>query len=101
MQYAAFEKRYHVDLDDRIGFFYLFTLPIIIYFAIRATVSLVRACSSAPQSARWGRVALVLAIAALCWSPAAIMGYSLVRGAAEGLAQDSNPATWQVKPAKQ
>ena len=76
------------------GGLYLFSLPIILIFAVLATISLARAFWGGPQSRRWGRIALVLVLAALCWSPIALMGFGIVRGVADGLARNSNPATW-------
>lgn len=87
-QFAAFEKREHVDLDTRMGFLYLFSLPIIVIFATLATISLARAYRSMPRSGRWGRLTLVMVLAALCWSPVAYVGFGIV----ESSWQPASPA---------
>ena len=84
-QCAEFEKRYHCDLDTRIGFFYLWTLPIIIFYAIRATVSLVRAYPGAPLFGRWGCLGLVLTLASLCWAPVAFFGFGILWNSLQSL----------------
>jgi len=94
-QFAAFEKREHVDLDTRMGFLYLFSLPIILIFATLASISLARAFRSVPRSGRWGRLTLVLVLAALCWSPVAYVGFRIV----QSIRQPASPAPWeQTRP---
>lgn len=50
----------------------VFTLPVIIIYAILATISLKRACLITPSSRRVGRLILVFALA-ICWSPVACL----------------------------
>jgi hypothetical protein len=80
-QYAAFERHNHVDLDSRMGFLYMFSLPIILVFAMLATFSLARAFWGGSPSRRWGRIALGLVLAGLCWSPVAFVGFRMVQDA--------------------
>jgi hypothetical protein len=66
------------DIEDPVGVFLLFGLPIIIVFAILATISLKRAYLSAPSSSRVGRLVLVFGLAIFCWSPAAYFCFMTV-----------------------
>ena len=93
--FAAFERHNHVDLDTRMGGLYLFSLPIILVFAILATISLARAYRSVARSGRWGRLTLVLVLATLCWSPVAYVGFGIVQSTRE----PASPAPWeQARP---
>ncbi len=74
-QFAAFERQNHVDLDTRMGFLYMFSLPVILIFAILATISLGRSYWSASG---WTRVALLLVLAVLCWSPLIFIGIGMI-----------------------
>jgi hypothetical protein len=77
-QFAAFERSNHVDLDTRMGFLYLFSLPIILVFAILATFSLARAFWGPPPSRGRGHIVLALVLAGLCWSPLALVGFWII-----------------------
>jgi hypothetical protein len=57
-----------VDFDDRLGFYLIWTLPIILVYAARASVSQVRAYQSVSSSKRLALAALV-GVTAFCWSP--------------------------------
>jgi hypothetical protein len=57
------------DLDDRLGLYFLWTLPITIVYSVLATISLVRAYRGQTPSNKGCRLALILGIAMLCWSP--------------------------------
>ena len=89
-QFAAFERQNHVDLDSRMGFLYMFSLPIILVFAILATFSLARAFWGGSETRRWGRIALALALAGLCWSPVAFVGIGIIRSAM----QEASATPW-------
>lgn len=67
------------DLDDRIGFYFLWTLPIIIVYAILATIGLCRAYWSSTSAGRWVSLVLVLVLASLCWSPLICLGVGIVQ----------------------
>jgi hypothetical protein len=66
------------NLDDRLGFYFLWTLPIIIVYSILATISLVRACRGQTPSNHWVRLGLSFGIAVLCWSPLIEIGVGMV-----------------------
>jgi hypothetical protein len=57
------------DFDDRLGSFFLFTLPIILCFAIRAGISQIQAYRGGDSCNRKLATALVICGFALCWSP--------------------------------
>jgi hypothetical protein len=68
-----------VDFDDRLGFYFFWTLPIILVYTILATVSQVRVCLEKSCSQRWGRIAVVIAVGAVCWSPFINIGGGIVK----------------------
>jgi hypothetical protein len=57
------------DFDDRLGFLFVYSLPIILFYAARASTSQVQACRKMSSLSWSSRVALVIGGSALCWSP--------------------------------
>jgi len=84
------------DSLDRIGFMYLWSLPIIVVYAILATISLVRGCRGVLASSHWGRLALVLSLAMLCWSPIAYEGFVMIWNERAFKAYKEHPDSWPV-----
>jgi hypothetical protein len=74
------DRYYGPESFDRIGFLYIWSLPIIVIYAVLATVSLVRAYRATVGFGRWGRLAVILGLAMLCWSPVACMGFRMIWG---------------------
>jgi hypothetical protein len=67
------------DFDDRLGFYFMWTLPIILVHAIFATISQVRACLEKPGFRRWGRIVIFVVAALLCWSPFVNFGCNFLK----------------------
>jgi hypothetical protein len=59
--------------DSRTGFFFLWSLPVIAYYAARATMSLVHAYHYAPASRLLFRWPLAAGLVLLCWAPIAFV----------------------------
>lgn len=66
-----------VDFDDRLGLYFLGTLPIILVYAILATISQVRACQGKSICSRLARMAWII-VGAVCWSPCIYVGFGVV-----------------------
>jgi hypothetical protein len=71
--------RKYAEPDSRIGMLFLWSLPIILIYAVLATGSLVRAYHYAPSSRRLPRVVLLVALVGLCWSPVAIAAFGILK----------------------
>lgn len=67
-----------VDFDDWLGSYFLGTLPIILVYAILATISQIRVLRNGSfLSLKW-RVPLVICVATFCWSPLISVAWNLL-----------------------
>ncbi len=67
-----------VDFDDRLGFFFVWTLPINLVYAILATISLTRAYRQEAFPNWFVGLVSLFGVAALCWSPFISIGVNIV-----------------------
>jgi hypothetical protein len=68
-----------VDFDDRLGFYFMWTLPIILVYAIFAAMSQIRACLEKPRSQRWRRIVIFIVVGLICWSPFINIGFNILK----------------------
>ena len=67
-----------VDFDDRLGFYFGWTLPIILVYAILATISLTRAHLQESFPSWFVGLLSLFGVGGLCWSPFISIGVNIV-----------------------